>query len=153
MQTRKFYIMRNRLHLTLPLFIVTVILAACAPAEPAATPTPRVLGGGVLATFEVINERFNVFITNEETIQQILDLQTGVGTETIPNGPVRRGPGEAQHNEPYTWHLDPEETVLTEFSDPICDGPPTYIEEHLEDFDGQLYCPGNSRLVEVLDLR
>jgi hypothetical protein len=153
MQTRKLYKTLNRLQLTLLLIIVAILLAACAPAEPAATPTPRVLGGGVLATFEVINERFNVFITNEETIQQILDLQTGVGTETIPNGPVRRGPGEAQHNEPYTWHLDPEETVLTEFSDPVCDGPPTYIEEHLEDFDGQLYCPGNSRLVEVLDLR
>jgi hypothetical protein len=153
MRTRKFSKTRNRLHLTLLLYIVAIILAACAPVEPAPTPTPRVLGGGVLATFEVINERFNVFVTNEETIQQILDLQAGIGTETIPNGPVRRGPGEAQHNEPYTWHLDPEETVLTEFSDPVCDGPPTFIEERLDDFDGQIYCPGNSRLVDVLDLR
>jgi hypothetical protein len=153
MRTRKFSKTRNRLHLTLLLYIVAIILAACAPVEPAPTPTPRVLGGGVLATFEVINERFNVFVTNEETIQQILDLQAGIGTETIPNGPVRRGPGEAQHNEPYTWHLDPEETVLTEFSDPVCDGPPTFIEERLDDFDGQIYCPGSSRLVDVLDLR
>jgi hypothetical protein len=153
MQTRKFSKTRYRLHLTLLLYIVVIIIAACAPVEPAPTPTPRVLGGGVLATFEVINERFNVFVTNEETIQQILDLQAGIGTETIPNGPVRRGPGEAQHNEPYTWHLDPEETVLTEFSDPVCDGPPTFIEERLDDFDGQIYCPGNSRLVDVLDLR
>ena len=64
-------------------------------------------------------------------------LQAGVGAETIPNGPVRRGSREADHNDPYTRHLDPEETVLAEFSDMICDGPPTHIEEHLDEFEGQ----------------
>ncbi len=76
-----------------------------------------------------------------------------MGTETIPNGPIRRGPGDAEHNLPYSWHLDPEETVLTEFTDEICDGAPTYINERIDEFVDQLYCPGDARLVEVLDLR
>jgi hypothetical protein len=140
-------------YILLAVLILSAFLVACSPEEPERAPELGALEGGILATFEVVNERFKVFITNEETIQQILDLQGSVGTETIPNGPVRRGPGEADHNLPYSWHLDPEQTVLTEFSDLICDAAPTYIEEHLDEFEGYVYCPGDSQLVEVLDFR
>jgi hypothetical protein len=153
MQSLSKYTLRGRISIVMAILITVVPLAACLSGEPEPTPTAGGLAGGILATFEVVNERFNVFVTNEDTIQQILDLQAGVGVATIPNSPVRRGPGEADHNLPYSWHLDPEETRLTEFSDPVCDGPPTYIEERVDAFIGQTYCPGDARLVEVLDLR
>jgi hypothetical protein len=113
------------------------------------------LKGGVLATFEVEGERFRVWVTNPTTIQQILDLQAGTSTANIPNGVVRYGPGEANHNVPWSWHLDPEQIEMADFAIEVCDGVPSYVEAHLEEFVEVVgsYCPWGAMLVSVEDLR
>ncbi len=70
---------------------------------------PDSLAAGVLATFDVSGELFNVWVTNARTIQQLTELDKGKSTATIPNGRILRGPGQGAHNEPWSWHLDPED--------------------------------------------
>jgi hypothetical protein len=94
--------------------------------EPAGgLPPPEQLDEGVLATFDVTGEVFRVWVTNPQTVQQILDLAAGESTANIPNGVILRGPGAADHNLPWSWHLD-------EFIDTV----------------GR-YCPWSARLVSV----
>ncbi len=45
------------------------------------------LSGGILATFDVVGEKYSIFITNKETIQQVLALKRGASQATIPSGP------------------------------------------------------------------
>lgn len=118
------------------------------PAEP--TPAGE-LQGGVLATFDVAGEQFRVWVTNPQTIQQILDLAAGNSLANIPNGRIVRGPGEADHNLPWSWHLDAEEIEMAEMTIEVCDGTPSYVEEHVDEFADTVgrYCPWSARLVSV----
>ncbi len=108
-----------------------------------------------VAAFEVDGERFSAWVTNPRTIQQLLELQQGTSRATIPSGRLQRGPGQAQHNTPWSWHLDPEDVTLAEFTIGTCDGTPSYIEEHLDEFVDtvQRFCPWNAKLVELRDYR
>lgn len=113
------------------------------------------LSGGVLATFEVEGETFKVWVTNPDTIEQILALRDGTSMANIPNGVLREGPGEGDHNAPRNWHLDPEEIAMAEVTIEICDGAPWYIDENLDEFIETVghNCPWAAQLVEVEDLR
>lgn len=140
--------MRNRaLFCALLMFVV-----GCAPM---ATSTPSPLAGGVLATFEVTGERFQVWVTNQEAIQQILDLQAGKSPATIPNGRILRGPGQGDHNAPWGWHLDSEDIHMAEMTIELCDGAPSFVESEVDYFVDtvQRYCPWSAQLVEVKDYR
>lgn len=133
-------------------FAALLIVASCSQQ---ATPTPAGLAGGVLAAFEVEGMRFHVWVTNATTIQQILDLQAGKSEATIPNGRILRGPGQASHNAPWSWHLDPEDIEMAEVTMELCDGTPAFVEESLSDFVDNIkrYCPWGARLVAVKDYR
>ncbi len=113
------------------------------------------LQGGVLATFDVSGEHFNLWTTNEETITDILALQADPTLATFPNGPILRGPGEADHNGPWSWHLDPAATEMAEMTIEVCDGRPSYVEANVDEFVDTVgrYCPWSAELVEVQDLR
>jgi hypothetical protein len=118
-------------------------------------PTPNPLASGILATFDVVGERFKVWVTNPETIEQILELESGDATASIPNGRVLRGPGQGEHNAPWSWHLDPQQIMMAEFTIELCDGLPSFVESevgYFVDTVGQ-YCPWSARLVEVRDCR
>ncbi|MDQ3694683.1 MAG: hypothetical protein M3464_13805 [Chloroflexota bacterium] len=112
-------------------------------------------GFGILATFEVYGERFHVWVTNSTAIQQILDLRDGKSEASIPNGRINRGSGQADHNAPHPWHLDAEEIELTENAIEVCDGLPSYVDDHVDEFVDRVgrYCPWHARLVEVRDSR
>ena len=62
-----------------------------------------------------------------------------------------RGPGRAAHNVPYGWHLDPQDVSLADFTMEVCDARPSYVEEKIGEFVGNVgrYCPWNARLVEL----
>ena len=113
------------------------------------------LRGGTLATFDVDGERFRVWVTNPETIEQIFALQAGTSQASIPSGRLRQGPGRGGHNAPWHWHLDPQEIGMAEVTIELCDGRPSYVEAHRHEFIDQVgsYCPWAARLVAVLDCR
>jgi hypothetical protein len=130
---------------------LSALLAACQPRpEP-----PAQLTGGVLFTFDVEGEEFNVWVTNPDTIQQLLDLQAGTSSANIPNGRILRGPGEADHNAPWSWHLDPQDIEMAEITIELCDGMPSYVEANLDEFVDtvQRYCPWAAELASLQDLR
>jgi hypothetical protein len=111
------------------------------------------LTGGALATFEVEGERFRVWTTNPQTIHDLYELQQGTSTANIPNGRILRGAGQARHNAPYRWHLDPQDIAMAEVAIELCDGLPSYIEENVEEFVDRVgrYCPWAAELVELRD--
>ncbi len=115
---------------------------------------PEGVDEGVLATFDVSGELFNLWSTNEDTIDQIMALDAGTSSASIPNGPLMRGSGMANHNAPWSWHLDPEMTSMAEVTIEVCDGAPSFVEDNLDYFVDDIgqYCPWNAELVHVEDL-
>jgi hypothetical protein len=113
------------------------------------------LAGGVMATFEVYSERFELWATNPQTIQQLLSLGVPQTQRGFPSGPVLRGSGQGGRNYPWSWHLDPEATVITGASIELCDGMPSYVESHIDEFVDRIgyYCPWGARLVRLEDFR
>lgn len=109
--------------------------------------------GGVLATFDVGGEVFHVIVRNPATIQQLFDLRDGLSAANIPVGTLRTGPGEADHNLPWSWHLDPQEIEMAELAIEACDGTPSIVEN---DLAGYLalgsFCPWAATLVSLEEL-
>jgi hypothetical protein len=136
-----------------PLALAALVVVGCPGAT--ATPDSGDLSGGALATFEVAGEEFSVWVTNPQTMEQILDLQSGASRANIPNGVILRGPGEAGHNAPWSWHLDPEQIEMAEVTTEVCDGTPSFAEDELDYFveDVGRYCPWSAQLVAIDDYR
>lgn len=136
---------------------MAVLLGACsgegaAAIEPAASTT---LHGGILATFRVDKETFNIWVTNPQTIRQILDLKSGKSSASIPVGKILSGPGEGNYNSPYSWHIDSNQITMESASQKGCDADPRYVENHLGTFLKQIkqYCPTRAVLIKVIDFR
>ena len=113
------------------------------------------LEGGVLALFEVSGERFSAFVTNPETISEILALEAGTSEASIPNGRLIRGPGPAEYNLPWSWHMDPVDIEMTELAIELCDARPSFVENNLDEWIDVVgrFCPWSAHLVSVDDLR
>jgi hypothetical protein len=117
--------------------------------------TDPVLEGGLLATFEVSGETFELFTTNPQTIADILALDAGTSDASIPNGALRRGAGPSDYNAPWGWHMDPEDVSMAEVTIELCDGRPSMVDEDLDywiDTVGR-FCPWSAQLIGVEDLR
>ncbi|HZD06081.1 MAG TPA: hypothetical protein VE173_14315 [Longimicrobiales bacterium] len=136
---------------TRSLALALALLAACSGGgtDPDAT-----LEGGVLATFSVEGETFNLWSTNATTIGDLLALRNGTSDARIPNGPLLPGPGAGDHNAPWSWHLDPEPTTMAESTIEVCSGRPSHVEEELDAWLslGQ-YCPWAAVLTGLEDRR
>ncbi len=113
------------------------------------------LDGGILATFNVSGEYFKVWVTNEQAIEDILEMEADPEIVKHPNATILYGSGEAGHNNPWSWYLDPEEFEMAEMSIEVCDGRPSYVEGEVEEFVDNVgaYCPWGAELVDVQDLR
>lgn len=113
------------------------------------------LAGGVVATFAVGSDQFKVWITNPSAIARVMALSRGEGGGSIPNGRLRRGPGRAAHNAPFSWHLDPEDIQVVEFTIELCDGNPTYVEANVPEYADRIgrYCPWGATLISVKEYR
>ena len=134
------------------LLVLSSFTASCGgPTQPSVDP----LKGGIVASFEVAGEQFRAWITNPTTIQQVLALRPGQSREPFPNGRLRTGSGAADHNAPYSWHLDPDDTQMVEVTIELCDGRPSYVEQNRDAFIREVgrYCPWGATLVAVADHR
>jgi hypothetical protein len=94
----------------------------------------------------VTGETFVLRSGDPETIALAYDAMRGEN-QRFPIGPLRRGDGG--FNAPWSWHIDPAEARLTEVAIEVCDGKPSYVEEHVEDFLRIGYCPWAGRIVGV----
>lgn len=141
--------MRRR---TWSVWLMAVALGACG--GPTA-PDPGPLRGGVLATFMVGREPFKVWVRNPQAIADLLALQRGTSTASIPNGLLRAGSGQGSHNAPYSWHLDPDQVQMAGATIEVCDGAPSYVQAHRDEFIATVgrYCPWGARLVGLEDFR
>ncbi|MBM3939491.1 MAG: hypothetical protein FJ318_01080 [SAR202 cluster bacterium] len=63
--------------------------------------------------------------------------------------------GAGDHNTPYDWHLDPEETEIADVTIELCDSSPVYVQEHLDEWIETVgrYCPWGAELVSLRDFR
>ncbi len=113
------------------------------------------LRGGMLATFEVVGQRFKVWVTNKTAIDQVLAIQQGRTTATIPVARILRGSGQASHNAPYHWHMDPDDIEFAFAAIEVCDGTPSFVESHIDYFVDvvRTYCPWSAKLVALQDYR
>jgi Raf kinase inhibitor-like YbhB/YbcL family protein len=109
----------------------------------------------VLVTFEVSGERFRVWVTDPAAIAEVFGVQEGRSQARIPVGSLQRGSGAGAHNAPWSWHLDPADFHMAEAAIELCDGRPSYVQAHLDEFLATVkrYCPWGARLVAVEDRR
>jgi hypothetical protein len=118
---------------------------------------PR-FAGGVLVTAVEIDESYRVWLTGATGIALLYDLawdRWPIDDGGFFNGPLRSGPGKGEHNAPWSWHLDPDETRVNEAVIESCTGRPSFVEQDVEGWIKMVgrYCPGVSQLVSVVDYR
>lgn len=94
----------------------------------------------------VEDETFVVRVSDPETIAAAYGNLRGENSR-FPIGPLRRGDGG--FNAPWSWHIDSGEVRLTEVAIEVCDGRPSYVEEHVEDYVPIGYCPWGARIVAL----
>jgi hypothetical protein len=121
--------------------LVAVLLAACSDAEaPGAE--------GVVVTFRVAgSEEYRIRLTDPADIEIARQLLAGEEAPGIPNGVVVRG--EADVNEGYSWHIDPDSVEFADFTAEVCDGLPSYVEE--ETITSDRYCPWSVEVIAIDD--
>ncbi len=88
------------------------------------------------------SEQFVLRVSDAETIRLARERLGGRGAG-FPSGAVRRGDGG--FNAPWSWHRDPAQTRIVEAAIEVCDGTPSYVEAHLDDFP--TYCPWGAVIV------
>ena len=91
-------------------------------------------------------ESFVVRASDPETIRLGHENIRGA-ISVFPIGPLRRGDGG--FNTPWSWHLDPDRVRFTEVAIEVCDGAPSYVEEHVDEYAQIGYCPWGGRVVGV----
>ena len=133
--------------LNIATFLALLLGSTCTTSE-----APE-LRGGVQATFEVQGERFSVFITNEDAIDQVFALSKGESEARIPSGRLLRG--QVSYNKPWHWHMDSQDIVMAEVTMELCDGRPSDIENNLDYWTGTVgrFCPWSAQLVALNDFR
>jgi hypothetical protein len=116
------------------LLAATAALAACGS-------SPTALRGDFLVA--VGEETFVLRASDPETVRLLHDNFRG-RNRMFPVGPLR--PGDGGFNAPWSWHFDPERVRMAEVAIEVCDGRPSYVEAHLDDFL-RGYCPWSARVV------
>ena len=89
------------------------------------------LKGGVLATFTVATagpEQFRVWVTSPAIAQQLVDVWSGATTMSFVRGALVSGAGQAAHNAPWSWHLNPTSVQIDPFGIGTCAAWPSAAE-------------------------
>ena len=118
---------------------VAFVLAACSGGN-----TSPDAGAPVVVTFEVVDERFKVLLTDPADILHTRRLLAGEDVPSIPNGRVLRKTGV---NDGYSWSIDPSDIEFADVTIEVCDGLPSDVEAGV--ISGDRYCPWSAVVVAV----
>jgi hypothetical protein len=118
----------------------TLVASGCGGGDQASS-SPS---GPVVVTFEVVDERFKVLLTDPADIDTARRLLAGEDVPSIPNGRVLRETGV---NEGYSWSLDPSDIEFADVTVEICDGLPSDVETGVVTSDR--YCPWSAVVLAV----
>jgi len=88
-------------------------------------------------------ETFRIFLGDQTRIAEAEALIGKSGKFVL--GTVRSGDGA--FNQPWSWRLDPASVQFVENAIEVCDGCPSFVEDDLQSWVGQTYCPWSSRIV------
>lgn len=119
--------------------LAPLALAACGSAGGSLDPNAP-----VIATFEVVDERFKALLTEPADIDAARRLLAGEDVPSIPNGRIVRETGV---NESYSWSLDPNDIEFADVTIEVCDGLPSDVE--LGVVTGDRYCPWSATVIGV----
>jgi hypothetical protein len=129
------------------------IVAALALVAAAACGNDRISPAEPIATFivQVGADRFNVQVTEQADYERLVARMQS-GNAGVINGRVARGDGG--FNGPWSWHLIPASIEVPDLSIELCDGTPSYVEAHLDEWMRSVknYCPWGARVVGVKPL-
>jgi hypothetical protein len=116
------------------------------------TKTPA-LSGGILVTFDVVGEEYSIFITNNQTIEEVFAVQRGQSQATIPNGLLVEG--AVFYNQPWSWHIDSQDIEMAEMTIELYDGLPSFVENELEYWLETVhrYAPWSATIKTIQDFR
>jgi hypothetical protein len=111
------------------------------------------LSGGILVTFDVVGEQYSIFITNNQTIEDVFAVKRGESQATIPNGLLVEG--AVFYNEPWSWHIDSEDIQMAEMTIELYDGLPSFVESDLEYWLETVhrYAPWSATIETIEDFR
>jgi len=126
------------------LSVVLLVLAACG-SDSIGTPEG-------IATFvvQVGSEQFSIRVVDQVTYDQ-LNARRQSATEGVILGRVAKGNGG--FNGPWSWHLVPSTIEVPDASIELCDGTPSYLEAHRDEWITSVrnYCPWGAKVVSVQD--
>lgn len=92
--------------------------------------------------FEGRDETFSLFTHLPEVIDQLRAEAEAEDKSLIVSGIVRRG--THRYNPDWSFHMGPGSIVTGEFFMEVCDASPGYVEENLDDWVGERWCPWSS---------
>ncbi len=95
---------------------------------------------------QVANEQFTMFVTDPLTIQLAVANFEG-RNQMHPTGRIMAGNGG--FNQPWEWQFIPESIRMAEVSIEVCDGLPSYVNSHLNDFISVGYCPWSGQIIQI----
>ena len=80
-------------------------------------------------------------------------MQNGQSQANIPSGKII--PQPAAYNTPWSWHIDPEDIQMSEFTIEVCSGLPSHVENDLDYWANTIgrFCPWSAELVSIQDYR
>ncbi|MFP5298003.1 MAG: hypothetical protein ACLGHL_03320 [Actinomycetota bacterium] len=92
--------------------------------------------------FEGRDVTFSLFTHIPEVIDQLRAEAEAEDKTLIVSGVVRRG--KHRYNPDWSFHMGPGSIVTGEVFMEVCDASPEYVEENLDDWKGQQWCPWSS---------
>ena len=122
------------------LVLATLLVSACGGGG-GASPSVE---APVIVTFEVVDERYKVLLTEPADIDIARRLLAGEAVPSIPNGRVVRETGV---NEGYSWSIDPNDIEFGDVTIEVCDGLPSDVEMGI--VTGDRYCPWSAVVLGV----
>ena len=136
--------MRNR-HLfklaALTPFFLSIALTMACDDDPV---TPE---AGVTFVVEVSGEQFRVRVSDPARIADF-EARLTSGTQGVVNGPLVSGHGG--FNQPWTWHLDPDQVATADMAIEVCDGRPSMVQADTTYWLGTVkrFCPWGAKVVK-----